>query len=207
MMVTIASLWNRSRHFFDLTRCFRRGSRAAVSRHREHGIGGFLSATAGLLAAVTLLCLGACLSILEGEAVSSDAASLPVAERAVLLGQSRWYLAWGWDISIYAVDDSLETGFGLRKAEVVPGHHTITVEHFVFLGGGGSTGRCSFELNLQPGHQYQLLSVDNRDRFWAVQTHSNFTIDVEDILPGEKRGLVQRLPCEVYPPAEPANPD
>jgi len=206
-MVTIASLWNRSGHFFDLTRCFQRGSRAAVLGHKEHGIVRVLSATAGLLAAVALLCLGACLSILEGEAVSRDAASLPVAERAVLLGQSRWYLAWGWDISIYAVDDSLETGLGLRKAEVVPGHHAIIVEHFVFLGGGGSTGRCSFELNLQPGHQYQLLSVDNRDRFWAVQTHNNFTIDIEDIPPGEKRGLVQRLPCEVYPPAGPANPD
>jgi len=176
-------------------------------RHPEQAIAGVFSAIAGMLAAVALLCLSACLSVLEGEAVSSDAASLPEAERAVLLGQSRWYLAWGWDISIYAVDDNLETGLGLRTAEVVPGHHAIIVEHFVFLGGGGSTGRCSFEMNLQPGHQYQLLSVDNRDRFWAVQTHNNFTIDIEDIPPGEKRGLVQRLPCEVYPPAGPANPD
>ncbi len=140
-----------------------------------------------------------CLSILQGEAVSKDAESLPEAERAVLLGRSQWYLVWGRDISIHAVAGETD----LRRAEVAPGLHTVVVDHTIFVGGAGGAGLCSFTLNLQPGHQYQFRSVDNHDRFFAQQTHNKFTIDIEDIPPGEKQGVVIRLPCEVYPPATP----
>ena len=201
-MSTIASLWNRSRQLCELPRCYVRSPSVGILQYKERGIVRVLSTTLWLATATAVLSLTACLSIIEGEAVSSDAKSLPAAERAVLLGRSQWYLAWGWDISIYAVDNGLVTGVGLRKAEVVPGRHTIVVEHFVFLGGGGSTGRCSFMLNLQPGHRYQFRSVDNHARFF--ESRDQYTIDIEDISPGEKQGLMRRLPCEIYPPAEPA---
>lgn len=160
------------------------------------------------LAAAAMLSTTACSSIWGGDAVSKDAKSLPEAERAVLLSRSQWYLAWGWEISIHAVDNDLFSGRSLRKAEVVPGLHTVAVDWWNFIGGMSGSGLCSFTLDLQPGHHYKFRSIENHDPAFAAGPRNNNTIDIEDVSPGEKQGVVIRLPCEVYPPANrPAESD
>jgi hypothetical protein len=150
------------------------------------------------VAAVVVLSMTACLSIMEGEAVSKDAKPLPEGERAVLLGRSQWYLMWGADISVRSVDGDLASGAGLRRAEVVPGRHTIVVESFNFIGGMGGSRHYLFVLDLQAGHRYQIRSIRDSNRC---------EIKISDVSPGQYESTDLWLSCQSVPPGTlPAKP-
>lgn len=141
------------------------------------------------VAAATLLSVTACLSILEGQAVSKDAEPLPKTERAVLLGRSRWYLVYGLDISIWTVDGVLYHGAGLRRIELAPGRHTVVIEAFAFVGGMGGTSHVAFTPDLQAGHVYKIR---------LVRDSPQCTVEIKDFPPSRDEAIDLRLPCEIY---------
>jgi hypothetical protein len=161
---------------------------------------GLTEARRAFTAVVAALPLTACLSILGGEAVSKDAKTLPDNERAVLLGRSQWYLAWGRDISLFQIDGVLYDVDGLKQAEVTPGHHSVVIEQIAFLGGmGGNKKRYFFTLDLQAGHDYQILSVQDWYQ-WPIldQQQERCRVEIEDVPPGLDHGTHSQLPCEIY---------
>jgi hypothetical protein len=161
---------------------------------------GLAEALRASTAVVAVLSLTACLSILGGEAVSKDAEALPDYERAVLLGRSQWYLAWGRDISIFRIDDVLYDVDGLKRAEVLPGRHAIVIEQVAFFGGmGGNKQRYSFVLELQPGHQYQILSVQDWHQWhYPDEQQGQCKVEIEDMPPARDQATYLQLPCGIY---------
>lgn len=161
---------------------------------------GLSEALRAFTAVVAVLPLTACLSILGGEAVSKDAKVLPDNERAVLLGRSQWYLAWGRDISLFQIDGVLYDVDGLKQAEVAPGHHAVVIEQMAFLGGmGGNKQRYFFTLELQAGHRYQILSVQDWRQWPFLDQHQEqCRVEIEDVPPDLDQGTNLKLPCEIY---------
>jgi hypothetical protein len=161
---------------------------------------GLAEALRASTAVVAMLSLTACLSILGGDAVSKDAKALPDNERAVLLGRSQWYLAWGRDISVFRIDGVLYDVDGLIKVEVEPGCHAIVIEQMAFFGGmGGSKQRYSFTLEMQAGHHYQILSVQDWHQWpFPAQHQEQCKIEIEDVPPGSDQGTDLQLPCGIY---------
>ena len=161
---------------------------------------GLAEALRAFTAVVAALPLTACLSILGGEAVSKDAKALPDNERAVLLGRSQWYLAWGRDISLFEIDGVLYDVDGLKQAEVAPGHHAVVIEQIAFFGGmGGNRQRYYFTLELQAGHHYQILSVQDWHQWPVLDQHQEqCRVEIEDVPPDLDQGTNLQLPCEIY---------
>ena len=161
---------------------------------------GLSAALRAFTSVVAALPLTACLSILGGEAVSKDAEALPDNERAVLLGRSQWYLAWGRDISVVQIDGVLYGADGLKQAEVAPGHHAVVIEQMAFLGGmGGNKYRYLFTLELQAGHRYQILSVQDWHQWPFLDQHQGqCRVEIENTPPDLEQGTNLKLPCEIY---------
>lgn len=135
---------------------------------------------------IVILSTTGCLSLLEGQAVAPGARAIQQEERAVLLGRSQWFLVYALDISIWSIDGLVEAGVGLRRAEVAPGHHRITIENFIMFGGMGGTTRHDFELEARAGHEYQVR--------W-VQPGNGCTVEIAVRTPGSREVTTERIPC------------
>jgi hypothetical protein len=139
------------------------------------------------LVAVAVLSMTACLSLLEGESVSSEANALPEAERAVLLGRSVWFLVYAMDVSIWSVDGVIGSGAGERRWEVAPGRHAVEIDQWGMIGGMGGKARCGFELEMRAGYRYQIQ---------GQRQQPGGVVEIEELRPGQEAGTVLQVPCE-----------
>jgi len=139
------------------------------------------------LIAIAALLLAGCLSLMEGETVSTHAQTLPESERAVLLGRSEWFLVYAFDVSIWSVDGVIGSGAGERRWEVAPGRHAVEIDQWDMFGGMGGRARYGFELEMRAGHRYQIQ---------GVRRQPGCVIEIEELLPGQEAGTVMLVRCE-----------
>jgi hypothetical protein len=144
------------------------------------------SSRSALVVAVPFALTG-CLSLLEGESVSTDANALPETERAVLLGRSAWFLIYDLDVSIWSVDGVIGSGAGQRRVEVAPGRHSVEIDDWGMIGGMGGTVHYGFDLEMQAGHRYQIQGVGQRPRC---------VVRIEDLPPRQQEESVLQVPCQ-----------
>jgi hypothetical protein len=85
---------------------------------------------------------------------------MPDSEVATLECYFREYLVYSTDCTFAAVD-GLRTSLSqmqTKTAKVPPGSHWIQVEFESYFGGGRGGNDCGFDIELQPGHVYQIMS-------------------------------------------------
>jgi hypothetical protein len=141
----------------------------------------------GALIAIAALLLAGCLSLIEGETVSTHAQTLPESERAVLLGRSEWFLLYAFDVSIWSVGGVIGSGPGERRWEVAPGRRAVEIDQWGMIGGMGGKARYGFELEMRAGHRYQIQ---------GVRQQPGCVVEIEELLPDQEAGTVMQVPCE-----------